>query len=121
MTKPISTRTHGMIDYAYAATLIGLPLAFGWSGRAARLSIGAGIATLGLSLATRYELGLIPLISMEGHLAADAAESSLLLSAPKMLGADQQTAGRILAALGLVGGWVVSLTQTTPKHLPASS
>ena len=90
MKRPISTRMHGLIDYAYAATLIALPLMRGWSGRAAQLSMGAGLATLGLSMLTRYEFGLFPVIPMQGHLAIDAAESSMLMAA-SILSLDQKT------------------------------
>jgi hypothetical protein len=116
MTRPISTRAHGMIDYAYAATLIALPFALGWRGRAARLSIGSGLATLGLSLLTRYEFGVMPVLPMKAHLAADAAESSMLMSAPRILQGSNTTAGRMLAALGALGGLVGSMTQTQPPR-----
>lgn len=42
MMKPISTRTHGIIDYAFAGTLIALPFLMHWDRRAARLSMGPG-------------------------------------------------------------------------------
>ncbi len=118
MDRPISTRTHGMIDYAFAAALIGLPFALGWGGRAKALSVGSGLTTLGLSMMTRYEFGLLPLVSMKAHLGVDAAESSMLLGAPRMLRGSDASAGRVLAALGLVGGVVGSLTQLQPRRLP---
>ena len=120
MNSPISTRAHGIIDYTYAATLIGLPFALGWRGRAKALSIGSGLATLGLSMMTRYEFGVLPLLSMKTHLGVDAAESSMLLGAPRMLRGRDASAGRVLAAFGLLGGVVGSLTQTQPRRLPAA-
>jgi hypothetical protein len=117
MKKPISTRTHGMIDYAYAAALIALPFVRGWHGRPAQLSIGAGLATLGLSMLTNYEYGLLRLIPMQGHLAMDAAESSMLMAAPKMLGNGNREASRVLAAMGAIGGAVGSMTQLQPRPL----
>jgi hypothetical protein len=118
MNKPISTRVHGMIDYAFAATLIGLPYALGWNGRAARLAIASGLATLGMSMLTRYELGLVPLIPMKGHLTIDAAESSMLMSAPRMLRGEDPVPGRVLAVLGAIGAAVGSMTQTqAPRAL----
>jgi hypothetical protein len=115
MKKPISTRTHGIIDYAYAAALIALPFMRGWHGRAAQLSIGAGLATLGLSMLTNYEYGLLRIIPMQGHLAMDAAESSMLLAAPKMIGDDDREAARVLATMGAIGGAVGSMTQMQPQ------
>ncbi len=117
MNRPISTRTHGMIDYAFATALIGLPFALGWSGRATKLSVGSGLATLGLSLMTRYEFGLFPVLPMKTHLGIDAAESSMLMGAPRLLRGADSSAGRILAVMGLIGGAVGSLTQTRPSRL----
>jgi len=118
MNRPISTRMHGMIDYAFAAALIGLPYALGWNGRAAKLSIGSGLATLGMSMLTRYELGVVPLIPMKAHLSMDAAESSMLMSAPRMLRGSDPAPGRVLALLGAVGAAVGSMTQTrAPREL----
>ena len=85
MMKPISTRTHGMIDYVYAGTLIALPFLMQWDRRAAQLSIGAGLATFGVTVMTNFELGLLRLLPMRAHLAMDAAESSMLMSAPRMI------------------------------------
>src|SRR5581483_4624506 len=64
MMKPISTRTHGIIDYAFAGALIALPFLLRWDRRAARLSLGAGLATLGVSMMTNYECGLVRLLPM---------------------------------------------------------
>ena len=67
MTRPISTRTHGVIDYAFSATLMTLPFALGWRGRAANLAFGAGLATLATSLMTNYELGAVKMLPMKAH------------------------------------------------------
>jgi hypothetical protein len=120
MKKPISTRTHGIIDYAFATALIALPYALGWTPRATRLAVGSGLATLGVSLLTRYELGLLPVLPMKVHLGIDAAESSMLFSAPRLLRHSDSAAGRILAAMGVLGGAVGSMTQTqSPRRLAA--
>ncbi len=117
--RPISTRTHGIVDYVFSATLIALPLAFRWNGRAARLAVGAGLATLGVSLLTNYEWGAVRLLPMKAHLGIDAAENSMLMSAPKMV-ADDRTAGRVLAALGMIGSTIGALTKTqSPLELTA--
>src|SRR5690349_16559028 len=100
MMKPISTRTHGIIDYAYAGALIALPFLLRWNRRASRLSIGTGLATLGVSMMTNYECGLVRLLPMKAHLAVDAAETSMLMGAPKTLGSMDDGAGRILAMFG---------------------
>jgi hypothetical protein len=123
MIKPISTRTHGIIDYAYGGTLIALPFLMRWNRRAARLSIGAGLATLGVSMMTNYECGVIRLLPMKAHLAMDAAETSMLMGAPRTLGSMGDDAGRVLAMLGALGAAVGAMTQTRSpyerRELPA--
>jgi hypothetical protein len=123
MMKPISTRTHGIIDYVYGGTLIALPFLMRWDRRASRLAVGAGVATLGVSMMTNYELGLVRLLPMKAHLAMDAAETSMLMGAPKMLGSTGDGAGRVLAMLGALGAAVGAMTQTRSpyerRELPA--
>jgi hypothetical protein len=116
MTKPISTRTHGIIDYTYGGALIALPFLLHWDRRAAQLSIGAGLATLGVTVMTNFELGLLRLLPMRAHLAMDAAESSMLMSAPRILGGVDEGAGRVLATFGAMGAAVGALTQTESPY-----
>jgi len=123
MMKPISTRTHGIIDYAFGGALIALPLLMRWDRRAARLSLGAGLATLGVSMMTNYECGLVRLLPMRAHLAMDAAETSMLMGAPRMLGGVDRGAGRVLAIFGALGAAIGAMTQTESpyerRELPA--
>jgi len=123
MMKPISTRTHGIIDYAYGGALIVLPFLMRWDRRAARLSLGAGLATLGVSLVTNYECGLVRLLPMRAHLAMDAAETSMLMGAPRVLGSVDNGAGWVLATLGALGAAIGAMTQTQSpyerRELPA--
>ena len=121
--KPISTRTHGIIDCAYARALIALPFLMRWDGRAARLSLGAGLTTLGVSMMTNYEFGLVRLLPMRAHLAMDAAETSMLMGAPRALGSVGNGAGRALAVLGTPGAAIGAMTETQSpyerRELPA--
>ena len=118
--RPISTRTHGLIDYIFSATLLTLPFALRWHGRAAQLSISAGLATLGVSLMTNYEWGAARVLPMKAHLGIDAAENSMLMSAPKIVGGEDRAAGRVLAVLGTVGAAIGTMTKTqSPLELPA--
>src|SRR4051794_41068377 len=123
MMKPISTRTHGIIDYAYGPALIALPFLMRWDRRAARLSVGTGLATLGVSMMTNYECGLVRLLPMKAHLAIDAAETSMLMGAPKALRSVDDRAGRVLAIFGALGAAVGAMTQTQSpyerRQLPA--
>ena len=119
MQKPISTRTHGLIDYAYGAALVAAPFLFRWGPEARRLSLAAGVATLAASAMTNYEYGLVPVLSMRTHLALDGAETSMLMSAPARLGSRDRSAAWVLALMGGAGAVVGALTQTrSPRELP---
>jgi hypothetical protein len=118
MPRPISTRTHGVIDYITSGTLMALPFLLGWEGRARGLALGAGIATLGTSLMTNYEYGAVKLLPMKAHLSIDAAQASALMSAPKIMNGDGRWAGRILAMIGAMESAVGAMTKThSPEEL----
>lgn len=123
MMKPISTRMHGILDYVYGGTLIALPFLMGWDRRATQLSVGAGLATLGVSMMTNYEFGVMRVLPMKAHLAMDAAESSMLLGAPKMLQGSEDGAARVLATFGAIAAGIGGMTQTESpyerRELPA--
>jgi len=78
MRKPISTRTHGILDYVTAATLAALPSMLGLSERTTRALQMMAIGKLGYSMLTDNELGLARLIPMKAHLAMDAANGVAL-------------------------------------------
>lgn len=118
MPKPISTKTHGVIDYLTSGTLMALPFLLGWSGRARGLALGAGLATLGTSLITKYELGAVGLLPMKAHLSIDAAQSSALMSAPKIISDEDRWPGRILAMIGAMESAVGALTKVhSPQEI----
>lgn len=98
----ISTRIHGVLDYLTAAALIVLPLLLlfgaGGGGEAAGAAardpyttagwflVGPGLALLGLSLLTRYELGAVRAVPMPAHLWTDAGLGVFLILAPWVFG-----------------------------------
>ena len=88
---PISTRVHGFLDYAIGALLIVSPwlLGFARGGAETWVPVGAGVAALGYSLFTDYELGAIRRIQMTVHLWLDGITGVLLAASPWLLGFDQ--------------------------------
>ena len=84
----ISTRVHGMMDYAMGVLLLVSPFLFGFATGGAKqwLPMILGIALIGLSLLTRYELGAFRVISMPAHLAVDGLSGALLAIAPWLFG-----------------------------------
>ncbi len=68
----MSTRTHGVLDFLTAGTLAALPRALGWGERVTNALTNVAIGTLGYSLLTNYEYGVLRVLPMRGHLAIDA-------------------------------------------------
>jgi hypothetical protein len=84
----ISTRAHGMIDYATAALLILSPYLFGFATGGIEHWIVeiVGVALLGMSLLTRYELSVAKVIPLGTHLAVDLGAGVLLAVSPWLFG-----------------------------------
>ncbi len=83
---PVSTKTHGVADYATAGTLLAAPFLLRGSDARGKLALSvAGGGVLATSLFTDYELGLRRLIPMKAHLALDAATGAALLASPWLL------------------------------------
>ncbi|RYZ22116.1 MAG: hypothetical protein EOP49_46690, partial [Sphingobacteriales bacterium] len=62
--KIISIRSHGLLDYLFASTLIALPFVESWepSGLPAQVIVIIGLLTIAYSLVTKYELGPVKVI-----------------------------------------------------------
>ncbi len=118
--KPITTRMHGVIDYAYAAA------AFALARRASTPSVrgllaGFGAAALAMSAFTRYELGLVKVVPIEAHLVADLVVDPLLGVAALLADEDDGVTRATLAALAVAGLVVVALTETESRDRSALS
>ena len=83
----MSTRVHGMADYGLGILLILSPYLFGFArgGAAQWIPIIVGVAIIGLSLITDYELSVAKLVPMPVHLAMDGVAGALLLISPCLL------------------------------------
>ena len=86
--KPISTRLHGVMDYVTGVTLLAAPSLLGLnpSSPTARVLRSAGSAHAAYSLLTDYELGVIRVLPMRGHLALDALGAVAVAGSPWLLG-----------------------------------
>lgn len=119
--QTISTRMHGMIDYATAAVLILIPLFYilgGATGAVVWIPLIAGLALLGMSLVTRYELGVIRWIPMRTHLLADMLLGAFLIVSPWLFGfADVVWWPHVLVGIAEIA--VAAMTKRQPS-LPAA-
>jgi hypothetical protein len=84
----LSTRVHGIMDYAMGVLLLASPYLFGFATGGVKqwLPMALGLAMLGMSLLTRYEWGAIRLIPMPAHLAVDGLGGALLAASPWLFG-----------------------------------
>jgi hypothetical protein len=97
----ISTRLHGLIDYAAAVSLGGLVLGGALSGRARQVAAVATAVPVGCFLATDYEAGLVRGLSMRRHLEFDVAWGALLCGAGLVMQREPPASRAILAFYGL--------------------
>ncbi|MBX6315225.1 MAG: hypothetical protein IRY99_20290, partial [Isosphaeraceae bacterium] len=114
----LSTRTHGLLDLLTAGTLLALPRALGWSERVTKLTTNAALGTLGYSLLTRYEFGLLKVLPMEAHLALDAASGAAFCASPLLLADEEPEVKQALAGIGLFELFAALTTRTHPRPAP---
>lgn len=112
MKKPISTKTHGAIDYAWSATAAALPSAMNGSTATAQLVRGAATAAAMTSLLTNYEWGRWRLLPMKAHLALDVAIGGVLVASPLFLPPTERRYASIPVALGAAGLLTGLMTKT---------
>jgi hypothetical protein len=88
MTKPISTKVHGMADYGTAGLLLSAPIIFGYEldSPEAIVPMSLGAMTIGASMMTDYELGVTPVIGMKTHLTLDVMNGLFLAASPFLFG-----------------------------------
>jgi hypothetical protein len=111
----LSTRVHGMIDYATGGLLIVAPWLFGFAdGTAAQwVPVLLGASIILMSLMTDYELSLTRIIPMGAHLAVDGLGGALLAVSPWLFGfADRTYWPHLIIGIAEIG--VSLITRTRP-------
>jgi hypothetical protein len=117
MYKPISTKSHGVLDYLTIATFLTLPRVMGWSRGLTQGMTALALGKLGYTLFTRHELAPFKKLPMTAHLALDAAGGAALCAMPMLLG-DEDDVGALEAccALGVFDIVAAPLTETTMRR-----
>src|SRR3954452_24831097 len=115
MTRPITSRMHGMLDYPVGIVLILAPWIFGFSdigGAATAVPIVIGVLVLAQSVMTDYELSLVDVLPLRTHLAMDVVAGIVLAASPFVFGFSDEapTAWRphVLVGLGLIGSGLMT-------------
>jgi hypothetical protein len=114
----ISTRLHGVIDYAAAALLGSLSQA-----RALPSPVRAALGTASAyhtsyAMVTDYEAGFRPVLTMRQHLALDAAGAAALCGAGLLMRRQPPGARALLIGAGLAELAVVALSSAQPSSGP---
>ena len=111
--KVLKPAPHAVIDYAMAGALIASPWLFGFrrNRRAAANAVASGAAILGLSLLTRYPLGLFKVIPFPVHGVVETVAAVMTAAAPWTLGFARDESAKwthVLSGLGTLA--VVAVT-----------
>jgi hypothetical protein len=114
----ISTRVHGVLDYAVGLGLMAAPRVLGFQDapRAARVPVALGASALAYSLLTDYELGALRVLPMPAHLLLDAMNGLFLAASPWLLGFAKTVRGPHVA-LGVLELLVVAGSERQPRRM----
>ena len=111
MQKPISPKTHGVLDYATVVATAAAPKLLGFPEPAARLAYGLAGSYLGLSMLTDYPLAVKRAVPFKAHGATEGALGLALPALPKALGfANHKAARNFFFGLTALTFIVASLT-----------
>ena len=125
MTKPISARVHGVLDYAVAAVFLNAPTVFGFQHTtASRIAYWLTGIHLLLTACTDFPLGPFRWIPFKIHGAIELVAGLFVLVAPWIIGfSDLAPARNFFVAMGILILIVVALTdyvvrETLPPRQP---
>lgn len=110
----IPTRVHGVVDYVWGLVVGTAPWTFGFAdnGPATYVAWVFGVGAILYSLATRYEVGLLPVIPVRVHMILDVAGGAILAASPWIFG----FAGRVVWPHVVFGLFSVVAGLTTETH-----
>ena len=113
MRKPISTRTHAVLDYLTISSFLFVPRLLHFSKPVTAGMTAVGLTKLAYTLITRHEGGVRKLLPVKAHLAMDVAGGAMLCALPFMAGHDAddlETA--VCAGMGAFDIAAAPLTET---------
>ena len=109
--KPISTDLHGAIDYGAGALALAVPRALGGSDTAIAVGNTAAVFAGTYAAVTRFERGVVPVLTMKQHLVLDAVFGIGFLAAAALLKDDKPAVRIAFAGFGLFALWASRNTE----------
>lgn len=106
----VPTLIHGIADYLVGAGMILLAFATGATGAGFVAYLLLGLLAIAYALATDYELGWKPLLSMPAHLAVDAGFAAVMLVLPLVFTLPPLLDG-VSVAIALMAALLVATTK----------
>ena len=114
---------HAVADYAVGLLLIVLAIVIGGSSSAIATGVVVGATVVGLSMFTRYPLGVFKVVPFTLHSAGDYVASALLIAAPFALGfSSSDTALSVIyvgAGVAVLAVSAITNYQYRPAQTPA--
>jgi hypothetical protein len=119
VTKPVSARVHGVLDYATVAAFLNAPMVFGFHGTPATIAYWmAGIHLL-MTGCTHFPVGFFRWIPFKLHGAIELLAGIFFLVGPWVFGFAQDVAARnFFLAIGIVVLVVVAVTDYSQRAVP---
>ena len=116
MTKPISARVHGVLDYATVAGFLNAPMVFGFSGRPAAIVYWLSGIHLLMTGCTDFPLGVFKWIPFKIHGAIELVAGLFILVAPWIFGfSDVYVARNFFVVLAIIIFVVVAFTDYSQR------
>jgi hypothetical protein len=126
-TKPVTTRTHGILDYVLGPVLFLAPNLFGFAdveGPAVWVPRLIGALALVQAIVTRFEVGLVKLLPMRFHLFNDYAAGIFLAASPWLLSFHDPANQRLWVPHVIAGVAILvvtALTEKAPRGVPVDT
>ncbi len=116
MTKPISARVHGVLDYATVAAFLNAPMVFGLHGTPASILYWLSGIHLLMTGCTDFPLGFFKFIPFRIHGAIEVVAGVFILLAPWIYGfSGNDVARNFFVAVAIILFVVIALTDYSQR------
>lgn len=114
--KPISTKTHGVLDYLTVGFALAFPRLLGCNRRFTNAVTTLALGKLAYAMMTRHELGLMKAIPMKTHLVLDSIGGATLTALPFLTDEDDPAAMCCAVGMGIFDIAAAPLSETEMEH-----